>query len=190
MSPGIRAWTGSTCRTPSASSSPTWRSRTRRCRTPSTSRTSSGSGTTGWPPDSRPPARVTAGVQGPREAGSARAVRGAGLRQGALGLALVLPPLLVLAFLVALPAVTAVIETLTPAGGGGPTLANYARVLAARTLRADIVFTVGITLVSVAVVFALSYPLALYLRFSRGRAARLLGVLFVVPLFVPVVIAS
>jgi putative spermidine/putrescine transport system permease protein len=113
-----------------------------------------------------------------------------GLRQGALGLALVLPPLLVLAFLVAVPAVTAVIETLTPAGGAGPTLANYARVLSARTLRADIAFTVGITLVSVAVVFALSYPLALYLRFSRGRAARILGVLFVVPLFVPVVIAS
>ena len=114
------------------------------------------------------------------------------LRQGALGLALVLPPLLVLAFLVALPAVTAVIETLTPPppGGGGPTLANYAHVLSARTLRADMVFSVGITLVAAAVVFALSYPLALYFRFSRGRAARVLGVLFVVPLFVPVVIAS
>jgi ABC-type spermidine/putrescine transport system permease subunit I len=63
-------------------------------------------------------------------------------------------------------------------------------VLATRTVRADIAFSVGITLASVAVVFALAYPLALYLRFARSRAARVLSVLFVVPLFVPVVIAS
>lgn len=112
-------------------------------------------------------------------------------RQGALGLALVLPPLLLLAFLVVLPAITAVVETLTPPeGAGGLTLANYAQVLGTRTVRADIWFTIAVTLVSVAAVFALSYPLALYLRFSRARAARVLGVLFVVPLFVPVVIAS
>lgn len=127
----------------------------------------------GWRPDSRRPPGVTRAS-----------------RQGALGLALVLPPLLLLVFLVVLPAVTAVIETLTPPGGGGPTLRSYARVLAARTVRADIGFTIAVTLVSVAVVFALSYPLALYLRFSRGRLARVLGVLFIIPLFVPVVIAS
>src|SRR5579862_815474 len=132
---------------------------------------------------------MTVGAGGRREAAPMQ-LRGDRVRQGVLGLALVLPPLLVLACLVALPAVTAVIETLTPAGGGRIIKKNYARVLAARTLRVDIVFTVGITLVSVAVVFALSYPLALYLRFPRGRAARVFGVLFVVPLFVPVVIAS
>jgi putative spermidine/putrescine transport system permease protein len=127
----------------------------------------------------------------PAGAEPARGLRGGAVRQRALGLALVLPPLAVLVFLVALPAVTAVVETLTPAGGAaGPTFENYVRVLGTRTVRADLAFSVFITLVAVAVVLALSYPLALYLRFARGRAARILAVLFVVPLFVPVVIAS
>jgi putative spermidine/putrescine transport system permease protein len=116
---------------------------------------------------------------------------GGSWRQGALGLALVLPPLLVLAFLVILPAITAVVETLTPSSGATAlTLANYAEVLGTRIIRRDIVFTVVVTLVSVAVAFALSYPLALYLRFARTRISGILGVLFMVPLFVPVVIAS
>ena len=111
--------------------------------------------------------------------------------QGALGLVLVLPPLCVLFFLIVLPAVTAVIETLRPAGGGaGLTLAGYAQVLGSRVLRADILFSVVVTLVAVAAAFTLSYPLALYLRFHKGRLPSLLAVLFTIPLFVPVVIAS
>ncbi len=112
--------------------------------------------------------------------------------QGALGLALVLPPLLVLIFLIILPAITAVVETLRPPQGAaaGLTLHNYARVLGSRFVQADIGFTVLITLGAVAVSFALSYPIALYLRFTRGRAPSVLSVLFAIPLFVPVVIAS
>jgi putative spermidine/putrescine transport system permease protein len=112
--------------------------------------------------------------------------------QGALGLALVLPPLCVLGFLIILPAVTAVVETFRPPQRVAPglTLANYAEVLGNRILRADIGFSVGVTLVAVLVAFLLSYPLALYLRFHRGRLPSFLGVLFTIPLFVPVVIAS
>ena len=112
--------------------------------------------------------------------------------QGALGLALVLPPLCVLTFLIILPAITAVIETLRPPGGtaAGLTLASYAQVFGSRVLRADITFSVVVTLVAVAVTFTLSYPLALYLRFHSGRLPSLLAVLFTIPLFVPVVIAS
>jgi len=113
-------------------------------------------------------------------------------RQGALGLALVLPPLCLLFFLVVVPAVTAVVETLAPGPGGsaGLTVARYAEVLSARVIRADIAFSVVVTLISVAAVFVLGYPLALYLRFSQGRLASLLAVVFTIPLFVPVVIAS
>jgi putative spermidine/putrescine transport system permease protein len=114
------------------------------------------------------------------------------MRQGALGLALVLPPLLLLVFLIVLPALTAVVETLGPVSGGppGPTLTRYAQVLGTRIIRGDIIFTVLVTLEAVAVVFCLSYPLALYLRFARGRLASWLAVLFTIPLFIPVVIAS
>jgi ABC-type spermidine/putrescine transport system permease subunit I len=95
-------------------------------------------------------------------------------------------------FLVVLPAVTAVVTTLAPGPGGSPgvTFARYAEVLGTRIIRADIAFSVVVTLVSVAVVFVLGYPLALYLRFSQGRLPSLLAVVFTVPLFVPVVIAS
>ena len=112
--------------------------------------------------------------------------------QGALGLALVLPPLCVLALLIALPAVTAVVDTLKPPSGApaGLSLVNYAEVLGNRVLRADIGFSVVVTIVAVVVTFCLSYPLALYLRFNKGRLPSLLAVLFTIPLFVPVVIAS
>lgn len=113
-------------------------------------------------------------------------------RAGALGLALVLPPLLLLVFLIVLPALTAVFDTLAPLEGGPPglTLARYAQVLGARIIRADITFTILVTLASVAVVFCVSYPLALYLRFVQGRLPAVLAVLFTIPLFIPVVIAS
>jgi ABC-type spermidine/putrescine transport system permease subunit I len=112
-------------------------------------------------------------------------------KEGALGLGLVLPPLLVLVFLIVLPAATAIVDTLTPDPAvKGLTPMLYARLLGSRIVRADIAFTVFVTLVSVAVTFGLSYPLALYLRFARGRLAALLAVLFTIPLFVPVVIAS
>ncbi len=112
--------------------------------------------------------------------------------QGVLGLALVLPPLCVLVFLIILPALTAIIETLTPPKGNVPglTLASYAQVFGSRGLRADIFFSVLVTLVAVAGSFTLSYPLALYLRFNKGRFPSVLAVLFTIPLFVPVVIAS
>jgi putative spermidine/putrescine transport system permease protein len=113
-------------------------------------------------------------------------------RRGALGLALVLPPLCLLFFLIVVPAITAVMVTLTPAPGGsaGLTLARYAQVLGTKIIQADIVFSVWVTLVSVAVVIGLGYPLAFYLRFAQGRLPALLAVVFTVPLFVPVVIAS
>ncbi|HEX4835849.1 MAG TPA: ABC transporter permease subunit [bacterium] len=113
-------------------------------------------------------------------------------KEGALGLALVLPPLLVLVFLIVLPAITAIVETLSPVAGAGTglTLVRYAQVLGARIVRSDIIFSVEVALISVASVFCLSYPLALYLRFAQGRLPSLFAVLFTIPLFVPVVIAS
>jgi putative spermidine/putrescine transport system permease protein len=113
-------------------------------------------------------------------------------KEGALGLALVLPPLLVLLFLIVLPAITAIVETLSPAAGTGAglTLDHYAQVLDTRIIRSDIIFSVEVAFISVAIVFCLSYPLALYLRFAQGRLPSFLAVLFTIPLFVPVVIAS
>jgi ABC-type spermidine/putrescine transport system permease subunit I len=98
----------------------------------------------------------------------------------------------VLLFLIIVPAITAVMVTLTPAPGAGTglTLARYAQVIGTKIIRTDIAFSVWVTLVSVAVVLGLGYPLALYLRFAQGSLPALLAVMFTIPLFVPVVIAS
>ena len=113
-------------------------------------------------------------------------------REGAAGLLLVLPPLIVLVFLILVPAGQAVVDTLRVEKDGHVTysLARYTEMLRTISLRRSVGFTVSVTFASVAATFGLAYPLALYLRFTRGWISTLLGALFIVPLFIPVVIAS
>ncbi len=54
----------------------------------------------------------------------------------------------------------------------------------------DILATVWVTVVSTAVVLLIGWIIALYGRFSEGLAARILGTLYIVPMFIPIVIAS
>jgi ABC-type spermidine/putrescine transport system permease subunit I len=108
------------------------------------------------------------------------------------GLALVLPPFCLLVFFIMVPAAQAVLGTLRAERDGRfvYSLARYVEILHTVSLRRSVVFTILVTLASVAATFVLAYALALYLRFSRGRVSTLLGALFIVPLFIPTVIAS
>ncbi len=108
------------------------------------------------------------------------------------GLALVLPPFCLLVFFIIVPAAQAVLSTLRVEQGGQVvySLARYVEMLATVSLHRSVVFTILVTLASVGATFALAYGLALYLRFSRGRVSTLLGALFIIPLFIPTVIAS
>ncbi|TMD54334.1 MAG: ABC transporter permease, partial [Chloroflexi bacterium] len=69
-------------------------------------------------------------------------------------------------------------------------LDNYGQLVASDTLRSNIVFTVFIAVSSVAIVFVIAYVIALALRFGKGASARFLGRIYIVPLFIPSVIAS
>ncbi len=114
------------------------------------------------------------------------------LREGVTGLALVLPPFFLLVFIILVPAGQAVLDTLRVARDGHVvySLARYEEMLRTISLRRSVGFTVMVTLASVGATFLLAYALALYLRFSRGRVSTLLGALFIIPLFIPTVIAS
>src|SRR5437667_3140414 len=125
------------------------------------------------------------------------------LREATLGLALVAPPTAVLLVLVVLPAVQATTfslglvpsDNLTFSTGqhlvksDTPTLDVYRDLLASPFIRDDLSMTLWITLVSVVLVAIVSYVLALYVRFGAGPLPRIVRSLYLIPMFVPVVIA-
>lgn len=123
------------------------------------------------------------------------------------GLLMVSPPILVIAAFVGFPVVAAVLYTFGHTGGtnsviaaigqrqhvssgGLGTTAAYREVLTDQQVLRDLLVTVSVTVVTVAVVLLLAGGVALYLRLSGGRIARFLSGLAVVPMFIPVVIGG
>jgi ABC-type spermidine/putrescine transport system permease subunit I len=72
----------------------------------------------------------------------------------------------------------------------GITIQPYREVLGNDHIIRDLRATIWVTLITVVVVLLLSWAIALYLRLSNTRVARIVSGLSVVPLFIPVVIAS
>jgi ABC-type spermidine/putrescine transport system permease subunit I len=127
-------------------------------------------------------------------------------RERAQGLLMVLPPVAVVAVFIGFPVGAAIAYTLGRAGGPnsvvallaqrqhvvhhGVTLAAYRDVLGNPHTRRDLWATVSVTLLTVVFVVLLSWGIALYVRLSDTRIARIVSALSVIPLFIPVVIAS
>jgi len=126
------------------------------------------------------------------------------LREAVLGMLLVTPPMLVLLFLIVIPAFQAATfslglvpsDNLTYSTGqhlirsDTPTLDVYRDLLASPFIRDDLSMTLWITVLSVLFVAVVGYVLALYVRFGGGRLPQLVRSLYLIPMFVPVVIAS
>jgi ABC-type spermidine/putrescine transport system permease subunit I len=129
-------------------------------------------------------------------------------RQRLTGLLMASPPILLVAVFIGFPIVIAVAYSLGNTGGlnetiasiaGGqhvaehwwkPTLGAYRDVFTNAAFRRDLAMTVGVTLLSTGVVVAMAWVIALYVRVSHNWLGRLLSALAVVPMFIPVVIAS
>jgi putative spermidine/putrescine transport system permease protein len=125
-------------------------------------------------------------------------------QQSIVGLLLVLPALLVLLFLVVIPAFEAVRFSLglvpadNPAYASGldlvksetPTLEAFQRLFQNSFFSGNLALTWRVSLVSVVLLVLVSYPLALVARFGRGRLADITRALYLLPMFVPVVIAT
>jgi ABC-type spermidine/putrescine transport system permease subunit I len=111
-----------------------------------------------------------------------------------LAYVLVTPPVLVMVFLIFLPALQALVRTLLVAsdasGVTSLSLARYIDFFSSPISRSNLWFTIWVTLVTVALLFALCFPLALYLRFSNSRIAGAVQVLSLFPLFVPGIILA
>ena len=125
-------------------------------------------------------------------------------RRAAAGLLLASPPFLLMLFLIVTPAAqaflysvgqvptdnivfTADINLVTSAT---PTFVVYQRLLASPFFQDDLKITIAVTLASVALVVLVGYILALYVRFGKGRLPAIVRLLYLVPMFIPVVIAS
>jgi ABC-type spermidine/putrescine transport system permease subunit I len=119
---------------------------------------------------------------------------------------MVLPPVGVIAVFIGFPVVAAIAYTLGRAGGPnkvvaslgqrqfivhhGLTIAPYRDILSNTTIHRDLWATVWVTIVATVVVVLVSWAIALYLRLTDSRIARIVSALSVIPLFIPVVIAS
>lgn len=129
---------------------------------------------------------------------------GARVREAILGLLMAAPPVVVLVLLIIVPAIDAARFSLgiVPQGNitystgqhiiqtDKPTLAVYRNLLSSQFFRDDLMLTAVVVLLSVLIVLAISYVLALYVRFGVGRIPNIVRSLYLVPMFVPVVIAS
>ena len=119
---------------------------------------------------------------------------------------MVLPPIAVVAVFIGFPVGAAIAYTLGKVGGPNSTVALFAQrqhvahhgvttgayreVLGNPHVRTDLWATIDVTLIAVAVVVALSWGIALYLRLTDNWISRVVAGLAVIPLFIPVVIAS
>jgi len=118
-------------------------------------------------------------------------------RSQLVGLALVAPSLVYLTVFVFIPVVKAITTSFTVrdrdnAGNYSYRVGtdNYRTIFETETLRDNVIFTVLIAVISVAIVFCLAYSIALALRFGKGPVVRFLSRIYVIPLFIPSVIAS
>lgn len=134
-----------------------------------------------------------------RHAARLRQVR----RSRATGLALVAAPVLVVVLFVGVPVVNAALFSLGFTGGlnealadigqdvvHGFSLAVYGTLLGNPVFLRDLGATLGVTALSTGLTIALAVVVAVILRLRGGLVGKTLSVLAVVPLFVPVVIAS
>lgn len=124
-----------------------------------------------------------------------------------IGFLMALPPILLIALFVGFPIVLAfgfsigltgglnhtiatIGQNVHEAGAWWGTLAAYQEMFTNPRFLGDLLVTVIVTLVSTAIVLFLALGIGLFLKLRGGRAARLLSGLAIVPLFIPVVIAS
>ncbi|ANS73902.1 ABC transporter permease [Paenibacillus yonginensis] len=110
-------------------------------------------------------------------------------KRGMLGLALVLPSFLILVFIVVLPIIGSLKVSLTNEQGGYD-FSNYRYLFTDKLMRSNIIFTLEVTLVSSVLVLLISYALAVYMRFNDGLAVRWIRRMYMIPIFIPAVIAT
>ncbi|OJX75272.1 MULTISPECIES: ABC transporter permease [unclassified Leifsonia] len=128
-------------------------------------------------------------------------------RSAVAGFLLALPPVVVIALFVGVPVIlalafsvgftgglntviAAVGQNVHRADGIVPSFGAYGDVFTTEAFWQDLALTLAVTVASTAIVVVLAGGIGLFLRLQGGRLARVLSAIAIVPLFIPVVIAS
>ncbi|MFC4808745.1 ABC transporter permease [Paenibacillus sp. GCM10023250] len=111
------------------------------------------------------------------------------VKMGILGLILVIPSFLLLFVTVVVPIFVSLKESLTNEEGGYD-LSNYKFLFTDKLMRANIVFTLEVTVISVVIVLLVSYVLAAYMRFNKSKLVAWISNMYMIPMFIPSVIAT
>jgi ABC-type spermidine/putrescine transport system permease subunit I len=114
-------------------------------------------------------------------------------RRRPIGLLLVAAPVLLIGWMVIYPIIAAVITTVwlpDESGRYGLTLRTYRFFFSDQYSLDNLTLTLWTTAVCSALLLAICLPIALYLRFARGRLAGYVQGLAIFPLFVPSIVLS
>ncbi len=111
------------------------------------------------------------------------------LKEKLVAYAMVLPAFLVVMLTVAYPIVSAVIQSFQDSQTGAFTLSNYTYFFTDEAQRNNLLYTLYIVIVTVAVAIVVAYLLALYLRFVKSKISKAIGMLYLLPRFVPAMCA-
>jgi putative spermidine/putrescine transport system permease protein len=114
------------------------------------------------------------------------------VNQQLIGYLMVAPPFLVMVLLIIYPALLAVVDTLFVSQDGVRrfTLDRYADFFQTPLAVTNLIFTLEVTIVTVIILFAVCFPISLYLRFSSGRVSNIVQILSLFPMFVPGIITA
>ena len=111
------------------------------------------------------------------------------LKQKLVAYGMVLPAFLVVMLTVAYPIVSAVIQSFQDGSTGEFTMDNYSYFFTDTAQRNNLLYTLYIVVVTVVVAIVVAYLLALYLRFVNSKISRAIGMLYLLPRFVPAMCA-
>ncbi len=105
------------------------------------------------------------------------------------GIAMVLPSFLIIAVVIAFPILQSVAMSFQDAEKGGLTIANYYYLFTNKNSIINILYTLRIVILTVVFTISISYLLALYIRFSKSWFASVVEKLYVIPRFIPGIVA-
>lgn len=101
---------------------------------------------------------------------------------------MVLPAVGIMMLVVVWPIINTVIQSFHNAAGEW-TLENYVSFLKSSSAWQSLFFTLVEALITMAAALLISFLLALYLRFSKSRISRIIGQLYLLPRFIPGIVA-
>ncbi len=102
---------------------------------------------------------------------------------------MLMPAMAIMAIVVIYPIFSCIATSFTQEEAGGFGLENYLYFLADPMQLTNIGYTLAIVLVTVVLAVGIAYLLSIYLRFSNSRVSRWIGKLYLLPRFIPGLVA-